>query len=85
MLVYTLRCNIHCTLETKGHICSPQIIIDGLGQCYDIKAFFPQKIRCFVCAITTKNDKAVEITACNSSASWLLLCPDRSHPGHAYS
>ena len=37
-------CNVNRTLETEGHIRTPQIIINGLGQGYHIQAFFTKKI-----------------------------------------
>ena len=56
-----IRCNIHCTLETEGHIGAPQVIINGLGQCYDIQAFLAQQVCGLVGAVTTENYKAVQL------------------------
>ena len=34
--VDAVRSNIHCALETESHIGSVQVVINGLGQRYDI-------------------------------------------------
>ncbi len=34
--VDTVRSDIYRALETKGHICPPEVIVDGLRQRYDI-------------------------------------------------
>ena len=56
-----IRCNIHCTLETEGHIGAPQIIVNGLRQRYDIQSFLAQQVRSLVGAVTTENYKAVQL------------------------
>ena len=48
-----IRCNIHCTLETEGHISTPQVIVDGLWQGHDIQAFLAQQVCGLVSTITT--------------------------------
>ena len=39
-----IRCNIYRTLETEGHIRSPQIVVNGLGQGYHIQPFCAQEV-----------------------------------------
>ena len=50
-------------MEAKGHVRSPNVIINRLGQGHYIQALFAQQVRGFVCAITTQNDEAVQIHA----------------------
>ena len=38
--VDSVCCNIYCTLEPECHICTPDIIVDGLRQMDDIQTFF---------------------------------------------
>ena len=45
--------NIHCTVESEGHICSIDIIINGLRKMDDIQSLFPKEVRCFLGAVTT--------------------------------
>ena len=59
--VNTLRCNIYCTLKTKGHICPPDIIINCLRKMNDIQTFFAEQISCFLRSISTKNYQAVQV------------------------
>ena len=33
-------CNIHCAVETEGHVCTPDIIIDGFRQMNNVQTFF---------------------------------------------
>ena len=56
-----IRCNIHRTLETEGHIGAPQIIVDGLGQGHDVQSLFPQQVSRLVSAVATENYKAVQL------------------------
>ena len=37
--VNTVRCDINCTLESKGHVGTPDIIIDGFGKGNHVEAF----------------------------------------------
>ena len=32
--------DIHCAVETEGHVCTPDIVIDRLWQVDDIQSFF---------------------------------------------
>ena len=59
--VNTVRCDIHCTLESKGHVGTPDIIIDGLGEMDDIESLFTQKIGCFLCSVAAQDHQAVQI------------------------
>ena len=56
-----IRSNIYCALETEGHISTPQVIVDGLGQGHDIQSFLAQQVRSLVGAVTTENYKAVQL------------------------
>ena len=44
--------DVHCALETEGHISTPQIIVNGLGQRYDIQAFLAQQVCSLVSTVT---------------------------------
>ena len=52
--------NVHSALETKGHIGSVNIIIDGLRQMDDVQSLFTKKIGCLLCAVSSKDYKAVQ-------------------------
>ena len=54
-------CNVYSTLEAECHIRSPQVIVDGLRQCDDIEPFFSQKVGRLVCAVSSENNKAVQV------------------------
>ena len=56
-----IRSNIYCALETEGHISTPQVIVDGLGQGHDIQSFLAQQVSRLVSAVTTENYKAVQL------------------------
>ena len=38
--VYGFCCNIHCAVETEGHVCTPDVIIDGFRQMNNVQTFF---------------------------------------------
>ena len=59
--VYGIRRNIYCTLKTECHICSVNIIVNGLWQRNNIQTFFTQQIRCLLSTIAAKNHKAVKL------------------------
>ena len=59
--VNTVRCDINCTLESKGHVGTPDIIIDGLGEMDDIESLFTQKIGCLLCSITAQDHQTIQI------------------------
>ena len=52
--------NVQCALETKGNICTINIIVDCLRQMNDIQPFLPKQICCFLCAISTKDHQTVK-------------------------
>ena len=52
--------NIHSALEAKGHVCAPNIVVDGFGEMNDIQSFFSQQVRCFLCAVSAQNNQAVQ-------------------------
>ena len=53
--------NIRCTLKTKRHICSPDVIVNRFWQGKDMQSFLPQKIRCFMGSISSKNHQAFQL------------------------
>ena len=55
-----IGCDLQRTLETKGHVCSPDIIINSLRKMDDIQAFLTEKIGCFLCSVSTENHKTVK-------------------------
>ena len=52
--------NIHCALETKRHISSEDIIVDGLRKMDDVQPFFTEKVCSLLCTISTKDHEAVQ-------------------------
>ena len=52
--------NIHCALETKSHISSEDIIVDGLRKMDDVQPFFAEKVCSLLCTIATKDHEAVQ-------------------------
>ena len=54
-------CDIYCTLETKRHICSPEIVVDRLRKRNHIQTFFSQQIRSLMCSITSKDYQTIQI------------------------
>ena len=59
--VYGSSGHIHRALETKGHVGSPQIIVNGLGQGHHIKALCTQEVRGFMGAVSSQDHQAVEL------------------------
>ena len=47
-------------VEAKGHICSVDIIINGLGQMDDIQSLFPEEIGRLLRTITTQDNQAIQ-------------------------
>ena len=47
-----IRGDVHCALETEGHIGAPQVIVNGLGQRYDIQSFLAQQVCGLVSTVT---------------------------------
>ena len=54
-----IRGDVHCALETEGHIGAPQVIVNGLGQRYDIQAFLAQQVCGLVSTVTAQDHQAV--------------------------
>ena len=52
--------NIHCTVETKCHICSPDIVINCFRKMNNIQTFFSQKISGFLCAVSAQNNQTIQ-------------------------
>ena len=59
--VNRICCDINCTLESKCHVCSPQIVIDCLRQCHYIESFLAKKICCLMSSISSKNNKTIQM------------------------
>ncbi len=56
-----IRCDINRTLESERHICSPEIIVNGLRQCNDIQTFLTEQVRCLVRPVSSEYHKAVQV------------------------
>ena len=52
--------NIDSTLEAKGHICSPKVIVDRLRKCDHIESLFPKKVCCLMGAVSSKDNQTVK-------------------------
>ena len=52
--------NVYSTLESKCHVCAINIIIYGLRKMDDVQTFFSQKVGCFLCTISAKDNQAVK-------------------------
>ena len=52
--------NIDSTLEAKGHICSPEVIVDRLRKCDHIESLFPKKVCCLLCSVSSKDNQTVK-------------------------
>ena len=59
--VNRIRCNINCTLETKGHICTVDIIINRLRKMNNIKSLFTKEICGLLGTVTAKDNKTIQI------------------------
>ena len=59
--IQRICCNVDRALEAKGHIRSPEIVVDGLGQRYNVQAFLTQQVRCLMCAVAAENYQAVQL------------------------
>ena len=57
--VYGICGNVNRALETECHICSVNIIINGLRKMDDIQSLFPEQICSLLRTITTENNEAV--------------------------
>ena len=44
---------INCTLKTECHICSVNIIVNGLWKMNNIESFLAKQIGCLLCTVTT--------------------------------
>ena len=53
--------DIDRTLKTECDVCSVNIVVDRLWQMDHMKSFFAEKIGCLLCAVSTQNDKAVQV------------------------
>ena len=52
--------NVNCTLETEGHICAINIIIDGLRKMNNIQPLLAKKIGCLLRTIASQDNQAVQ-------------------------
>ena len=54
-------CNVNRTVKAEGHIRSPQVVVDGLGERYHVKPLLGKQVGGFVRAVATEDNKAVEL------------------------
>ena len=52
--------DVHSALESKGSVCSPQVIVNGLRQRHHIDPLLAQEIGCFMGPIASQNDQTVK-------------------------
>ena len=52
--------NVNCTLETKGHICAINVIIDGLRKMNNIQPLLTKKIGCLLRTITSQDNQTIK-------------------------
>ena len=55
-----IRRNIYRTLETKGHICAINVIVNCFRKVDNVQSFFSQKIGCFLRSVTAEDYETVE-------------------------
>ncbi len=67
--------------KAKGHIRSPQIVVNCFGQGDHIESFGPQEIGGFVGSVAAQDDPGNPAAACSTSVSWQPPCPPLSAPG----
>ncbi len=60
-VVNGIRGNVYSALEAEGHVCSPQVIVNGLGQGDDIQPFLAQQVGGLMSAVAAQNDQAVQL------------------------
>ena len=53
--------NVHCTLKTKGHISSPEVIINGFWQGNYIQSLFSQQISRLVRTVSAENYQTIQL------------------------
>ena len=53
--------HVHGALETKGHVRTPQIVVNGFGQGDHIESFGPQEIGGFVGSVAAQDDQAIQL------------------------
>ena len=58
--VDTFSCNVDGTLEPKGHIGSPKVIVNRLWKSNDIQSFLTKQIGCLMRAVTAKDHETVK-------------------------
>ena len=56
-----IGCNIHCTLKSKCHIRSPEIVVDRLRKCHNIQSLFTQQIGSLMRSISAQYHKTVQV------------------------
>ena len=59
--VDAIRGDIHCALETKGHIRAPDIVVDGLGERDNIEPFFAEQIGCLMGTVAAEDYQAIQL------------------------
>ena len=56
-----ISCYIDGTLESEGHIGSPEVIIDCLRKGYHVQPLLPEQVGRFVSAVAAQNHQAVQL------------------------
>ena len=59
--VDNICCNVNGTLKTKGLVCTPKVVINGLWQRNYIKSLLTQEVCGLLCAVAAKNYKTVKL------------------------
>ncbi len=60
-IVDGVRGDIHGALEAEGHVRSPEVIVDGLGQSNHIQSFLTQQIGRLVGAVAPEDHQTVQL------------------------
>ena len=53
--------HVHRTLEPKGHIRAPEVIVNGFGKGYHVKSLFAEHVGCLLAAVSAQHYKTAEL------------------------
>ena len=56
-----IGCNINSALEAKGHVSSPQVVVDGFWKADNVYSVLCKQIGCFVGAVSTQNNQRIQL------------------------
>ncbi len=59
--VNRLRSNVYCTVETKGHLRPPQVIVNGFWKGNNVQPLFPQEVCCFLASVSSQNNQTFQL------------------------